>query len=204
MPSAVVIDKQGRVVHAVAGLTSRFSDVLTDSVLFAAGKLSAERLEQTLNPQASTAPGDVAARADRLTQLARQLARRGLDELAAEKYAEALKLNAHHLDAHLGLGKLLLKRRRLAEAEVHLREVLVRDPGSEDGMLGLAFIQTLRGKEETPEAEKTVRAVLAKNPSQPRAHFLLGLIQEQRERMGEAAASFKRAAQLLLERSEQE
>ncbi len=35
-------------------------------------------------------------------------------------------------------------------------------------------------------------------------HYLLGLIQEQRGKSDEAAASFKKAAQALLERSEEE
>jgi cytochrome c-type biogenesis protein CcmH/NrfG len=42
--------------------------------------------------------------------------------------------------------------------------------------------------------------VLEGDPAQPRAYYLLGLIQEQRDQSAEAAASFKRSAELLLER----
>jgi Tfp pilus assembly protein PilF len=200
----VVIDKQGRLVHTAAGLMSRSTDILTGSLLLAAGKISATRFQETLNPQPTTAASDATVRAERLTQLARQLARRHLEEMAAEKYAEAIKLDPHQMDAHLEMGKLLLKRRGLAEAEKHFRLVLANQPGSVEGVLGLAFVQMLRGGGETDEAERAVRTVLAKNASQPRAHYLLGLILERRGQMDRAAASFKRAADLLMERSEQE
>ena len=63
MPSVVVIDKDGRVVHAMAGLTSRFADTLTDALLLSAGKLSAERFEESLNPAPTTGESETALRA---------------------------------------------------------------------------------------------------------------------------------------------
>jgi peroxiredoxin len=204
MPSVVVIDPQGRVIHAMAGMIPRFSDLLTDSLLHGVGKLSAENLDRSVAVQPATRPGDVDMRAERLALLARQLARRGLDEMATEKYLEALAINAGYVPAQLELGMLQLKHRRLAEAERQFRTVLEADPGSLQATLGLAFVQTLRGGSELDEAETAVRAILARNMAQPRAHYLLGLIQEQRKKPEDAAASFKKAAQLLLDRAEQE
>ncbi|MCG3180770.1 MAG: hypothetical protein BIFFINMI_03133 [Phycisphaerae bacterium] len=203
LPSLVVVDPEGKVVHAMAGPVDRLADVLTDALLLSAGKLSAERFEQTLHPQPTTAPSEESERSERFTQLARQLARRGMDDLAAEKYAEALSLDPGHESAHLGLGLLLLRQRRLAQAEERFRLVLLSDPQSQEAVLGLAYVQTLRGGAELAAAEKSVRDLLAKSPSQPRAHYLLGLICEQRHQTDKAAASFKRAAELLLERSEE-
>jgi Tfp pilus assembly protein PilF/peroxiredoxin len=204
MPSVVVVDREGRVAHAVAALTPRFADVLSDSMLYAAGKLSAQRFEQTLNPPpATTAPADQ-VRAERLALLARQLARRGLDDMAAEKYRESLQLLPGQTAAHLELGLLLLKQDRLADADEHFQLVLAQQPQSVQALLGSAFVRTLRGGEELTPAERTVRDVLARNPSLPRAHYLLGLILEKRNKPEDAAASFKKAAQLLLERGEQE
>ncbi len=203
MPSVVVVDREGHVVHAMAGLTNRFPDLMTDSLLFSLGKLSAERFEDALNPQpTTTASADM--RAERITQLGRQLARRGMNDLAGEKFREALGLDPHHGLAHLELGLLLLKQRRLAEAEAEFRAVLAEQPNSMQGALGLAFVQTLRGGAELDQAERTVRDLLAKNPMQPRAHFLMGMISELRGKPEEAAVSFKKSAQLLLERSEEE
>lgn len=203
MPSVVIVDGQGRVAHAMAGLIGRFGDELTDSLLLAAGKLSPERFEQSRNPAPTTQPG-VDVRAERIAQLARQLARRGLDDLALEKYQEALKLDGGHLSAHLELGMLLLKARRLPDAEKEFRLVLAAQPKSMQSALGLAFVQALRGGEELKDAERAVRKILAANPTLARAHYLMGLIQEKRGQMDDAVASYKRAAQLLLERGEQE
>lgn len=202
LPSLVVVDPEGKVVHAIAGLIDRFDDVLTDALLLSAGKLSPERFEETLHPQPTTAPSDEAQRAERITQLANQLVRRGMAEMGAQKYAEALELDPRHESAHLGLGRLLLKQRRLADAEKRFRTVLEINPDSADGALGLAFVQTLRGGEELTQAEDTVRKLLARTPSNARAHYLLGLIHEQRQETEQAAADFKRAAQLFMEQVE--
>jgi tetratricopeptide (TPR) repeat protein len=204
MPSAVVIDAEGRVVHAVAGLSSRFEDTLLDSLLLAAGKLSVEKFDQAMAGQTAAGPSEQAIRAERIAQLAKQLASRGLDDMAMEKYAEALKLDPARIQARQELGMLLLRKKRLAEAEKEFRTVLAADGKSMQATLGLAYVQTLRGGAELAEAERTVRDALAKNPAQAKAHFLLGLILEQKNKPEDAAASFKKAAQLLLERSEQE
>ncbi len=113
-------------------------------------------------------------------------------------------MDPNHLPAHLEYGQLLLRRRRLPEAEREFRSVLAQQPSSTQALLGLAFVQTLRGGKELDFADRIARDILAQNPSQPRAHFLLGLVAEQRGKTEDAAASFKKAAQLLLERSEQE
>jgi len=203
MPSAVVIDRQGKVVHAIAGLSERFSDTITDSLLLAAGKLSPEKFEQSLAGQTAAA-SEQSIRAERIALLAKQLASRGLDDMAVEKYTEAFKLDPTLLPAHQQLGMLLLRQRRLAEAEKEFRTVLAGNAKSMQATLGLAYVQTLRGGAELNEAERSVRDILAKNPAQSRAHYLLGLILEQKHKPEDAAASFKKAAQLLLERSEQE
>ena len=205
MPSIVIIDRDGRVVHAIAGMIPRLADLLTDSLLFACGKLNADTLERSLAPAAaSTQSSEEDLRAERTALLARQLMRRGLDEMAAEKYQEALKLNSGLLSAHLDLGTLFLKHQRLAEAEKQFRTVLAGDANSLQANLGLAFVQTMRGGSELDEAEKTVRALLVRSPAQPRGLYLLGLIQERRGKPEDAAASFKKSSELLLERAEQE
>jgi hypothetical protein len=204
MPSVIVVDREGRVVYAVAGLAPRFADLLMDSVLYACGKLTEEELERSLNPVQPANTGTARVRAERLTQLARQLARRGAADLAAEKYREALEMDPEHVSARMGLGTLLLNQRRLAPAEGQFRAVLAVDSESAQALLGLSYVQTLRGGAELEPAEKTVRAVLARSPANARAHYLLGLIQEGRNQPAEAAASFKRASELLLERTEQE
>jgi peroxiredoxin len=203
MPSVVVIDRQGRVVHAIAGAVPRMGDLMADSLLYACGKLSADTLDRSVSLQPSvpaSQASEAEVRAGRLVALASQLARRGMGELAAEKYREALQINAKNPPAQLGLGTLLLEQKRLADAEAQFKAVLADQPQSLQATLGVAFVQALRGGAELDEAEAAVRGVLARSPSQARAHYLLGLIAERRNKPQEAAASFKRASELLLER----
>jgi len=200
MPTVVVVGRDQTVIHSLPGLTPRFADILTDALLVGLGRLSAERFDESLHPGDGNNLSEEQVRANRLTQLARQLARRGLDEMADEKYAEALHLWPHSIEARLGLGRLNLKRGRIAEAESQFRAVLAAAPDLVEANLGVAYVQTLRGGDELAQAERLVRDVLDRDATQPRAHYLLGLICEQRDRTAEAAASFKRAAELLLER----
>ncbi len=200
MPSVVVVGRDQKVIHSLPGLTPRFADILTDALLVGLGRLSAARFEETLRGGDGVALKEEQVRANRLTQLARQLARRGLDEMAEEKYSEALHLWPESVEARLGLGRLHLKRRRIADAESQFRAVLAASPDLVEATLGVAFVQTVRGGDELVEAERLVRGVLDRDASQPRAHYLLGLIHEQRNKMNEAAASYRRAAELLLER----
>ena len=204
LPSVVVADSEGRVVHTIAAFTERFSDILADALLLALGKIDRETFQRRLHPKAAGDADAAAVRAPRTTDLAHQLVRRGLVELASEKYAEALKHVPDYAPAHLGLGMLLLKERHLAEAEQQFRAVLEVDPSLSDASLGLAFVQTLRGKDELEPAEQRVRQILARNPNEARAHYLLGLIHKQRNQMEEAAASFQEAAELLLRHTQPE
>lgn len=198
LPSVVVLDADGRVVHAVAGYLGRFGDIAGDAILVSEGLLSPDRFEQTLHPEDASEPSAEQSRAARLTSLGRQLARRGLPELAEEKYVEALELMPVYTPARLGLGGLYLRRGRLAEAELQFRTVLGGEPTSLDARIGLAYVQVLRGGAEMGEAETALRGILAGNPAEARAHYLLGVIHQQRNELEEAAAGFRAAAEVLM------
>lgn len=200
MPTVVVVGADGKVLHSLAGLNPRLGDVVTDALLVGLGRLSRERFEESLHPVTEQQLTEEQVRANRLTQLARQLARRGLDEMADEKYRESLQIWPESVEARMGLGRLELKRGRIADAEAQFRAVLAARPDLVEATLGVAYVQALRGGDELTDAERLVRSVLDRDDSQPRAHYLLGLISEQRGKVKEAAASFKRAAELLLER----
>jgi tetratricopeptide (TPR) repeat protein len=202
LPSVIVVDPQGHVVHALAGISSAFKDILTDAILLAAGQLSESAATGALVGRPTTAPAETSEsrRAVRLTELARQLARGGMDDLAAAKYREALQVDPGCVPALLGLGGMAVHGRRLAEAEKHFREALAIEPTSPEAALGLASVLALRGGGELPQAENHVRSVLAVRPNDPEAHYLLGMILEQSGKSKEAMASYRRAAELLLHR----
>ena len=204
MPSVIVIDSKGLVVYAQAGVSSRFEDILLDSLLVAEDKLSVEAFDKSLDPIAPKPISEKQVRAQRVGRLGDQLVARGMEDLAMEKYHEAIVLAPNQPSPHLGLAHLLIKRQRLAEAEYQYRAVLAVEPMHIDGQLGLAFVQTLRGGEELIVADQTVRDLIKQRPTNARAYYLLGLIQEKKGDIESACESFKKAAELLMESSSRE
>jgi Tfp pilus assembly protein PilF len=200
VPTAVVVGRDGRVVHAMASYTNRFGDIVFDALSVAVGSLSVEEFEQTLHPSTDGSVDLRARRADRLVHFADRLCRRGLDEMAEAKYAEALELAPGLSSARLGLGDLLLRQRRLDEAEHQFRTVLAAEPESPAATLGVAFVLAHRGGTELAQAEQISRELLEHHRSWARAHFLMGLIHQKRGEAAAAAESYKTAAQLLLNR----
>lgn len=202
LPSVVVVDGSGKVVHAIAGLSNRFSDIVSDALLLATGRISVEDFERSIHPKANGHPDPAHVRADRIVHLARQLGRRGMHRLAEAKYREALELLPDSASAKIGLGELYLAQDRPDEAEPLFREVLAVQPDSSEAALGLVAVHVGRGSEALEEGEQLLEQVLEHHPSSARAHYLMGMIHEQREEIEKAAAHFKAAAELLLDRLE--
>lgn len=198
VPSIVVIDGAGMVVHALPAYQRRSRDILTEALLVAAGKKTMEEFSRSL-PPAAPGPAHEVLRADRLTHLAGELVRHELYDMAEARYAEALVLAPGHAGATLGLGELMLKRGRPDEAESLFRSVLASQPGSLEASLGMAGVQLARGGDELAAAEATLRSVLDRDPSAARARYMLGLIHQRRGDHTAAALEFRAAAELLLD-----
>ncbi|MCP3904905.1 MAG: tetratricopeptide repeat protein [Planctomycetes bacterium] len=199
MPSVVVIGADGRVVHSVAGYTDRFKDIMNDALLVATGASSYEEFEKTLRPEA-TPVDEARVRAGRITGLARQLARRRLDDLAVEKYREAIAVAPDYAPARIGLATAMLDTGRLAEAEREFRAALEASTSSVEASLGLAYVLTLRGGDDLKEAREIIRDLLRDDPDEPRAHYVRGLLHQQSGETEEAMASFRTSAELLMVR----
>jgi tetratricopeptide (TPR) repeat protein len=198
-PSVVVVDRSGKVVYAMPGFLPRFKEILAESLLLAGGKVTPEQFDQVVEAKNDNAAPEV-LKANRLAHLGDELTRHGLYDAAETRYTEALAASPGHAGAKIGLGELMLRLERLPEAESLFRSVLAADPASVDAALGLAAAQLRRGPDGVTEAEASVKRVLEKDPSQPRAHYLYGQVHERRGDTGRAAAEFKRAAELLLAR----
>lgn len=199
MPSAVVIDAQGRVVHALAGLSPRFGEIISASLMLASGSITDAQHEHVVHGMMEERDEAITS-AERHLRLARRLHARGAVTLAATEYLLALELAPELTTAHLGLADLLTRAGRLDEAQERYRLFLVGTPRSLEATAGLALIHALRGGEELDEAERLARDVLGRSPHRPRAHFVLGLVHEKRGDTAGAAASYRKAAELLLDR----
>lgn len=199
LPTAVVVDPKGKVVHAVPGHFARFKDTISGAVQAATGKQTLEQFDQST--QAATTPANPEAqRADRLVHLGQELLRHNLDDMAQARFAEALALMPTNTDAKLGLASLALKRDTLPEAESLFRSVLSAAPDSIEGTLGLAAVHLKRGGDDLPKGESLVRSLLEKNPKEARARYLLGQFHERKGDFTQAAAEYKKALDTLFDR----
>jgi tetratricopeptide (TPR) repeat protein len=201
IPSVIVVNAERKVIHAMPAFSARYQAGLTDALLFATGKIDEPQFESTLSAQGAP-PSQADLRATRIIQMARQLARRGMPDMAEERYREAIKLSPGNAEARLGLADVLIAQDRLEQAESELKSLADQRPDCVDAALGLIHVRILRGGESLLMAESDLSALPKERAALPRAHYLWGLIHEQRGETKDAAASYRRAAELLLDSSE--
>jgi hypothetical protein len=199
IPTIVVVDDKSKVVYSLPAYLQKSRTLLTESILTATGKESPEQFELSLDPKAPVETHE-SIRAERLVHLGHELTRHGLYEMAEARFTEATALVPGHTGAMLGLGDLMLRQDRLAEAEPLFRSVLAAHPDSQDAVLGMASVQLQHGGDDVVRAQESVQSLIDKDPQQPRARYLMGLIQERRGDTAAAAAAFKKAAELLMDR----
>jgi thioredoxin-like negative regulator of GroEL len=200
VPTVVVVDGKGVVVHSMPGFLPRFKEMLVEAMLVSAGRESPEEFDRSLGVQGETPADKESLRAGRLAHLADELARHGLDEMAEARYTEARAISPGNVAASLGLAALKLRQGQLDQAESLYRSVLASHADSTDASLGLAEVNLRRGGDALTQAEILLRSVLGADARQPRAHYLLGLVHEQRGHCAEATAEYRAAAELLLKR----
>jgi hypothetical protein len=196
LPSVIVVDAQRRIVLASAGLFTRSADAFRSAILAAGGRFSPAGLDAALHPTSVPVVSDARSRAERLVILAGQLARSGMPELAQDKYREAMKADPSFAAPRIGLGRLALRRRDWVDAETHFQSVAALDEQAPEAVLGMAAVELARGAAELPKAEQRIRGYLASHPADAEAYFLLGEVCDQSGRFQEAAASYRRAAEL--------
>ena len=109
-------------------------------------------------------------------------------------YREALRHNAHFVDAHFALGEAHLRRREWAESAEAFREVVRREPRNSEALGNLAFALVQQGAVE--RAAQALRRLGQARPQEPEPHLLVGALFKKQRRMAEAIAAFRFAATL--------
>lgn len=200
LPSAVIIDKQGKFVHGLAGYTPDFGDTILDALLVSSGKMTPESFDKNLKGVVEKEIDENQLRAERFAHFALRLSQRSLISLAEAKYREALELVPDLQMARLGLAEILLSQNKMSEAQGLFRGVLAENPDSEAALLGLARISLKLEPPDLVYAQSLVERVLKHNISSARGHYELGVIYELQGDSVKAAASYKLAAEILLKR----
>lgn len=198
LPSAVVIDRQGKTVWATSGLMPRFNDIVHDALRVAVGKLTYAEFDKTLEVHAAEQPTEEELRAGRLMRLAQQLAARNMHSMAVEKYREVLELSPELMPALLGLGASLAFQGEYGEAADVFIEARTLEPNSVEAALGLAAAYAHGDSSQLEAGEKIVEEVLEAHPDLPRVHYVMGLIEEARGDIAKAARQYRKAVELML------
>jgi tetratricopeptide (TPR) repeat protein len=113
---------------------------------------------------------------------------------ALDEYVAAQRFDADRPEAHGALGTLYATRGRAQEAAAEYRRALEIDDAYVPAALNLADLQRAQGQDS--EAERTLRAVLARAPQSAVAHHALGLTLVRQKRTREALAELARATKL--------
>jgi Tfp pilus assembly protein PilF len=201
LPTVVIVDSQNRFVHFMPGLSPRFMDIFTGSVLLAAGQIEPAQFEQILQPETTQKP-EARIRAERIVKLARHASKRGLYDMALSQYRKAQEIDPTYPLPRLAAGYLLLKAGELDAAEKTFQSLLESDPETADAALGLATVYTARRGIFLAKAELLANKVIGRDPKHARAHFVMGLVFRARGESENAADCFKKACELLLDASD--
>lgn len=199
LPTVMLLDGLQRPVLTVSGYPLNFSDVVSDGLLFALGKIERGKLDKALHPEGPAAGDEGRLKAIRTARMAVAFARRKLYDLAVTRFEEARKLDPTLTEAIIGLADVELSLGKVQESQAHYDEALAIAPASVAAHLGLAKIEIKR--DQLDRAEKRLKEQVALHPLQAELHFLLGEAYEKRGKKEEALSAYKRAAYLLLERA---
>ena len=113
---------------------------------------------------------------------------------STEEYVAAQQLNADRPEAHLNLGLLFLRERKIDRAETELKIALSLDPSFGPAAVNLADLYREVGRDS--EGEAVLRGVLERSPDDASVLHALGLLMVRQKQGGRALALLKAAARL--------
>lgn len=200
VPTIVIIDTNGKVVHATPGFVQRFKEVVTAAVLVSQGKSTFEKLDELVSAKGEGKLNPDEARAGRLVHLGRELMHHGMLDTAEERFTEAMKIAPENLEAMQGVGDVLIRKGKHADAVAIFRSALTKSPDSADLTLGMVQAKIgLATDAELNDAFTLIKRVLDTNPKNSKAHYLRGRLHEAQGKQADAIAEYRTAAELLLE-----
>lgn len=114
---------------------------------------------------------------------------------AKDAYLRALRLNPHHPDAHVNLGRLLHEEGATAAAEKHYRAALVANPDHDTAAFNLGVALEDLGR--VRQAIEAYARALALDPDNADAHYNLAGLYEKRGEKASAVQHLKEYRKLV-------
>jgi len=115
---------------------------------------------------------------------------------ASREFVAAQEYNADRAEARTNLASFYAERGNLAGAEAELRAAIRLDPFFPPAYVNLANVYRAEDTARAPDAEQVLRAGVTKLPASAELHHALGLALMRLNRLTEACAELRRAAEL--------
>jgi len=194
--TTVIIDRQGRLAHAIATRGTNYRQSLDGYIRHTLGLLDDAGLEQHL--KARSFPRDTPrSLASRHRSAARLLRDKNLNAEAEGELLKALELDPQNIDARLDLADLCLRLDRIDEASRYIDEALAIDARRRRAKLLRGI--TLFRQNRLDEAEAILTEALVLNPDPARTHYYLGRINEARGDKDKAIEHYRQSLERLLD-----
>jgi tetratricopeptide (TPR) repeat protein len=195
-PTTTVINRDGRLVHALSTRGNDYRHILDGFARHALGLLDDAALEEFLQTpeQLKTTPLD---RASRHRAVARLLREKGLYSGAEKELGQALKADPENIDVLLDLADLQLRVNKVDDAKRNVEQVLKMNARHRRANLLRGIVLFRLG--HLDDAKVVLTEALVLNPDPARTHFYLGRIAEANGAKDTAIGHYRQALSRLLD-----
>jgi len=196
LPSTGVIGKDGKFAFEHSSHGRDFKDVVGGKVKVLAGLMTEEEYRKKITPLETVSKSKEENEADRQIALGRVLARRGMPDKAAEKYAGALELDPKNVSGRIAYGESLVALKKYDEALVQFQKAKELNPANKDAQLGVGTVLLEKGDVDKAIEEISQAAML--NPKPEKANFWLGVAYEKKGDLQNAVKYYRKAVEKLI------
>ncbi|MCF8056817.1 MAG: tetratricopeptide repeat protein [Desulfocapsa sp.] len=197
LPSLLLVDAKGNVSGGV-GYSKDIAQRLRGEVDIMLGKKTHEELEAELNPEMKEVPQEEKL-ALRHMNMGITMKHKGMLDSAVRELQQALELNPKLAEARVELGCLYVEQDKLDEAIKELEAGLEQNSDLLNAEICLGKVSAKMG--EVNEALADMQALVFRHGRNSDLHYLIGSLQEQLGSIDEAAKSYKKAYELLKQKT---
>ena len=199
MPSTVVVDRRMKIVLAKASHDFEYQRLLSANIQYATGLVDQKGRENLIRTPGEK-DDDSKTRLARWVHLAQSLARTGELDHAQATLQRVLEQEPNYQPARVELGFVLLQKDQAQEALKCFQQAESQNAPTPSTQLGSGI--ALMKLNRLEEADQKLKNSLNLSPRPALGHYALGRLYEQQGRTAEAAAQFKAAAKVLLDKEE--
>ncbi len=194
-PTTVIVDKEGKLLHVVAGWTRDYGFELDLYCRHALGEISDARLAERMS-QGPVKKDQARDKANRHRAAAAILRKKGMLDSAVTELKRAMKIDPESVDAVLELADIYIQRDDLDQAQSTVDALVSQKPNARGLELVYGHIALKRGNLEG--AQRFLEQALVLNPDPVRTHYYLAQVFEKKGEVAKAMEHYKKALKRVL------